>query len=111
MFPGSQNYPEGQNEPQKGTSSWHVWCNTGALKVLEKGEYLTLKPGEKYIINFGNGSAASIHPSHPLWIRLVEITKTHEVAVFQLALTGGYMSWHGNAGSLERFDAIRITGK
>ncbi len=114
MF-GSQSYPEGQFAPAPGAEhDWHVWCCTGALKVLQTREHearLAERSGALFTINFGNGSAARIHPEHPLWIAMVEIAKTYAVQVFQLTLQGGYVPWDGSPSSLRAFDAIRISSK
>jgi hypothetical protein len=113
MFPGQQYYPESRFRPERGMGhSWHVWCDSGALEVLQKKEYLTLAMGEQYLVNFANGSAARISPEAPLWQKLAEIAKTHTVEVFPLGLfSKKYIPWTGDAGSLDRFDAICITAK
>jgi len=114
MF-GSQQYPEGQYEPERGAEyNWCVRCNTGALQVLQQREYvqwLADHPGKSYTLNFANGSAARISPRHPLWQILVEIAKTYSVMVFPLTWNGPYTPWTGNKDSLSAFDAISIEAK
>jgi hypothetical protein len=114
MF-GTQTYSEGAFKPQRGAqTNWNVWCTTGALEVLNSDEYtgyLERDPSQWYVINFANGSSARIQPGHPLWQKLLEVSKIYDVAVYPLTLQGKYTSWTGNETSLHSFDAIRITSK
>jgi hypothetical protein len=111
MF-GSQYYPEGQFKPERGGgNNWHVWCTTGAQQVLDTKEYeewLKQHPEHSYTVNFANGSAARIHPEHPLWKKLVEIAGTYDVEVFPLTGKDEYVPWSGQSTDYRDFDAFAI---
>ncbi len=116
MFPGQQEYREGQFPPKPGYDhDWHVWCSSGALLVLKKQGYvrkLADQPDDAYTINFANGSGALIQPGHPLWEAMAEIAQTYTVEVFPLDFFGcSYVPWTGAADDLRRFDAILIKKK
>ncbi len=114
MF-GSQHYTEGAYRPLRGGDiNWHVWCNTGALEVLNANEFETVlgkNPEGYYTINFANASAARITPDHPLWKKLAEIAKTFSVEVYPLDWSKKYLPWTGDDYSLHSFDAIQIMKK
>ncbi|MBI5044377.1 MAG: hypothetical protein HZC02_00415 [Candidatus Levybacteria bacterium] len=114
MFPGSRVYQEGLIVPEKGAvdGQWHVWCMTGALKVLQSENFrrwLSEDQTRKFQILFVNGAAAKITPGHPLWDELVKIAKEYAVRVFPMNYSGKYVRWRGDSESLEAFDAIIIS--
>ena len=114
MF-GSQTYSEGQFQPKRGGAyNWHVWCNAGALQVLDSEEYvpwLTANPIKSYLIAFANGSAARIRPGDQLWQKLMDIAQNYTVEVFPLNWDGEYCTWTGDEKSLHAFDALSIKAK
>jgi hypothetical protein len=110
-----REYPEGHFKPERGANHpWNVWCSTGALQVLKMREYMSFlenNPERTYTINFANAAIARIHPGHPLWVELQDIAQQYAVAVYPLNLSGKYVPWSGEAGSLSAFDAIVISVK
>lgn len=115
MFPGHSQYLEGEFAPVRGGEhDWHVWCATGALRVLGDQEYvhkITADPKAAFTINFANGSAARIGSGHPLWVALASIASSYKVEVYSLSFDGGYVPWTGSPKSLRAFDAICISAK
>ncbi len=117
--PGSTYYPENRFKPERSVLSisghhWHVWCSSGALEVVQGGEFrewLAAHPGDYYTINFANNASARIQPGHPLWEALKEVSQSYRVEVFPLSFHEQYVPWTGEAEDLERFDCIRISEK
>lgn len=113
MF-GTQRYPEEWSPKQVDDLRWHVWSGTGALKVLDRGEYrvaLEKHPDQKYLINFANGSKAVVRPGELLWQVMNRIAKEYDVQVFLLGWGGPYVPWTGDPNSPKEFDAITIAVK
>lgn len=101
--------------PERGhVHNWHVWCRTGALRVLTHEEHAAWLNGDNdgvFTINFANGSAAIIKPCDPLWQKLAEVAQRFTVEVYPLRLKTAYIPWSGQDDDLREFDAIRITNK
>ena len=111
----AQQYPEDNIKPERGgTHNWHVWDRTGTLHVLSLREYvewLAANPDSAYTINFANASYTHIVAGDDLWNALLEVTKTHDVALFAFNMHGGYEPWDGSDLTPRTFDAIRLSIK
>jgi hypothetical protein len=112
-----RRYWRGTKAPEKtwGAHDWNVYCEDGALQVLNTGEfreYFEYHPEKAYVISFADNSFADIKEDDPLWKKLDQMAKHYTVKVFPTEFPPfEYTEWPKPKNDRRNFNAIWISLK